>query len=674
MSNTKPEILAPAGGPNSFLAALAAGADAVYLGLKHFSARMQADNFAISELTRMNEMARRHDARLYVAMNTLLKPGDSAAAGRLVERLEKYVKPAALIVQDLGMVELARQAGFSGELHVSTLANLSHPLGLQVAQKLGASRVVIPRELNLDEAKIMADRCPEGMELELFVHGALCHCVSGRCYWSSYLGGKSGLRGRCVQPCRRRYQPAHTKGGAERFFSCQDLSLDVLVRPVMSIDKITSWKIEGRKKGPHYVYYTVSAYKLLRDHADDPQARKDAEDLLSRSLSRPTTHSIFLPQRPYIPVQPRQESASGKLVSQVKREMPKLEKGKKGKGDKRPPRANLLLIAREELLPGDLLRVGYEDDPFHQTIKIRKRIPKRGRVDFRPQGMAPPSGTNVFLVDRREVELQRLLTELNKEMAGLPRGPERSAAEFTPKNPPRTSERLKAEMHVNRTLPKGKFRPGTAVWLEPRTLRETAKPLYSRVWWWLPPVIWPDDEDKYAALVRDVAGAEPQANFVLNAPWQRELLPDFHDGQIVAGPFCNAANPHTLEQYKQLGFTAAFVAPELSGPEFLELPSVSPLPLGVVLRGAWPLGISRILAEEVRTESTYLSPKKETVWVKKRTGNNWIYPGWELNITAHRRELEKAGYAMFALLYESWPKAVARREKDSEFNWNLDLL
>ena len=117
--------MAPAGDVPAFLAALAAGADAIYLGLKHFSARMQAENFSISQLSRLANLAHDRGVRVYVTMNTLLKPGDPEAAGRLLDRLNRLVRPDALIVQDLGMVNLARQTGFSGELHLSTLANLS---------------------------------------------------------------------------------------------------------------------------------------------------------------------------------------------------------------------------------------------------------------------------------------------------------------------------------------------------------------------------------------------------------------------------------------------------------------------------------------------------------------------------------------------------------------------
>lgn len=236
----KPEILAPAGDTQSFLAAMAAGADAVYLGLKHFSARMQADNFGSAELSRMVELANENGRRIYVAFNTLVKPDDVPAAGRLIARLARDVKPHGLIIQDPGVLALARQAGYEGGLFLSTLANLTHPASLLAAKELGADRVILPRELSIDEVKQISAACPEGLDLEMFIHGALCWCVSGRCYWSSYMGGKSGLRGRCVQPCRRVYKQRNHSG---RFFSCLDLSLDVLAKTITDIPHLSCWKI-----------------------------------------------------------------------------------------------------------------------------------------------------------------------------------------------------------------------------------------------------------------------------------------------------------------------------------------------------------------------------------------------------------------------------------------------
>ncbi|WP_272700056.1 peptidase U32 family protein [Desulfovibrio sp. Fe33] len=662
MSNKHiPEIMAPAGDGNAFLAAVAAGADAVYVGLKHFSARMQAQNFSISELARLASLGRDRGTKTYVAMNTLVKPQDVESAGRLIDRLQKNVKPFALIVQDLAMLTLARQAGFTGELHLSTLANVTHPAGLEIAKKLGANRVVLPRELNLDEVKLMAEACPKDLDLEIFVHGALCHCVSGRCYWSSYLGGKSGLRGRCVQPCRRLYTQGKDK--PERLFSCSDLSLDVLTKPLLSMNRVTAWKIEGRKKGPHYVYYTVKAYQMLRDNPQDGQAKKTAMELLDQALGRPSSHALFLPQRPFQPVQPKEETSSGRLIGEIKRDQKKL-----------------FFEPREQLETGDLVRVGYEDQPGHRTIPIRRRVPKRGRMDipFSKQhtGPALPTGTKVFLVDRREPELMKRIKELEKELDFFP-APEPKESTFTPTWPkaaPRSRTRTRSEaVTLYRQPSKGKIWDRAAYWLERSIVGKVPSKIASRAQWWLPPVIWPDEDKKYRSVIKE-AVRKGVREFVLNAPWQAAYFEDRKNVTIIAGPFCNIANKFALDVLRDLGFSGAIISPELPLEDLQALAQNPPLPLGFVVKGMWPFGISRFLADTVPFDEAVKSPMHEVAFVRKYGQNNWIFPGWELDLTKETRTLEKLGFKTFVTMLEPWPRNVPRPNRTSEFNWRLKLL
>ncbi len=150
----------------------------------------------MEEFAALVHLAHEQGVKVFVAINSLLKSDDLLRAGQMLDQLQRLVKPDAVIVQDLAMVQLVKQTGFAGEIHLSTLANAGFSAALQVIrQKLGIDRVVLPRELNIDEIKELAAACPPGLGLEVFVHGALCYAVSGRCYWSSYLGGKSGLRG-----------------------------------------------------------------------------------------------------------------------------------------------------------------------------------------------------------------------------------------------------------------------------------------------------------------------------------------------------------------------------------------------------------------------------------------------------------------------------------------------
>jgi putative protease len=235
-----PRILAPAGDKNSFLAAVAAGADAIYCGLKIFSARMEADNFSIEELARLASLAKAKNIEIYIAFNSIIKESEIDKVSNILNKLCRFVDFDALIIQDPAMIDLAREAGFKKEFHLSTLGNCTFPSGLKTSKELGFKRVVLPREFTIDEIKDMAQKTPDNMELEVFIHGALCYCISGRCYWSSWFGGKSSLRGRCVQPCRRVYEQ---KGQRKQHFSCMDFSADVLAKILKPIEKVTTWKI-----------------------------------------------------------------------------------------------------------------------------------------------------------------------------------------------------------------------------------------------------------------------------------------------------------------------------------------------------------------------------------------------------------------------------------------------
>ncbi|MFO7714899.1 peptidase U32 family protein [Desulfosarcina sp.] len=645
-------ILAPAGNRAAFLAALAAGADAVYCGLKSMSARMEAKNFSLEELAQLTQLAHDRGVSVYVTFNVLLKPDELDLAGRLIEGLGRHVKPDALIVQDPGVIALARQAGFEGQIHLSTLANVSFPKALGfVSRRLSVDRVVVPRELSIDEIKAMADACPESMGLEAFIHGALCYGVSGRCYWSSYMGGKSGLRGRCVQPCRRHYRQGSQNA---RAFSCQDYSVDVLVKILGQVPKVLAWKIEGRKKGPHYVFYTVCAYRMLRDQGNEARAKRDALDLLAQSLGREATHYRFLPQRPQNPIDTRRQTASGLYMGKVQ-----------------GPAKNPWVVVRQALLPGDVLRVGYEDEAGHTICRVTRHVPQKGRYPLNLGGRkAPASGAPVFLTDRREKALEAMMAALEASAAPL-ESPPPSRFKATL---PRANAALgrATEVRVSRVPPRASGGADVGVWLSETALANIARPAAGKVWIWLPPVIWPDDEARVTGLLRQSL-ENGACRFVLNTPWQMALFNRLEGLNLWAGPFCNAANALCLETFKTLGFSGAFVSPELGETDILTLCRQSPLPLGIVLSGHWPLCISRTLAEGMQLRVPFDSPKGEQAWVDQHGPDYWIFPNWQLDILEMRTRLQQAGIQMFAHLDESVPPAVTIKPRPGLWNWKIGL-
>lgn len=245
------EILAPCGNPNSLFAALNAGADAVYVGMKEFSARKNAENFSDDDLKNAVLECHKRGVKLYVTLNTLVYDSE-------LDELAKSIKTAAelgvdgLIIQDLGAAALAKKICPKLPIHASTQMTLNSVSGVKAAKKLGFSRVVIGRELSEKEIEYISDNTD--IELEIFVHGALCVCVSGQCYMSSLFGGRSGNRGLCAQPCRLdfSYKERHN------VISLKDQSLiEHLREPVLS--RIASFKIEGRMKRPEYVACAVDA-------------------------------------------------------------------------------------------------------------------------------------------------------------------------------------------------------------------------------------------------------------------------------------------------------------------------------------------------------------------------------------------------------------------------------
>lgn len=253
------ELLAPAGSYESLRAAVNAGADAVYIGGPKFGARAYADNLDIEQLKAAIDFCHIHNRKLYLTVNTILKAGE-------LEGLYDYLRPLyeqgldAVIVQDMGVIRELRRMFPGLDLHGSTQMTVTGPAGAAFLEQQGLSRVVTARELSLTE--ISAIRAATNIEIESFVHGALCYCYSGQCLFSSLLGGRSGNRGRCAQPCRLPYQTDRLNGN---LLSPKDIcTLDIL--PEIISSGVYSLKIEGRMKRPEYTAGVVQIYRKYLDY------------------------------------------------------------------------------------------------------------------------------------------------------------------------------------------------------------------------------------------------------------------------------------------------------------------------------------------------------------------------------------------------------------------------
>ena len=257
------ELLAPAGNLESLDAAIGEGADAVYLGLKSFNARLRTTNFAWNQFEAAVDSIHKQHKKIYVTVNTVCEENETERLYRFLAYLNE-VNPDGLIVQDYAVIRMVQDYFPNLKLHASTQMNVESSNAVRLLQKEGLTRMVLARELNLEEiAKIKKET---NAELEVFVHGALCVSESGLCLFSSFLGGKSANRGMCTQACRRLYS-AEIPGGIKQgyYFSPCDLELIDQI-PSLIEAGVDSFKIEGRMKSADYVGSVVSAYRYVIDH------------------------------------------------------------------------------------------------------------------------------------------------------------------------------------------------------------------------------------------------------------------------------------------------------------------------------------------------------------------------------------------------------------------------
>lgn len=259
MSKRQVEILAPAGSYESLKAAICAGADAVYIGGTKFGARAFANNLDEEKMLEAIDYVHLHGRKIYMTVNTLLKDDE---INQLYDYLLPYYRQGldAVIVQDIGVFDFIRK-NFPGlPIHISTQMTVTNESSAMFFKDRGAERIVPARELSLNEIRDMKNRT--GLEIECFVHGALCYCYSGQCLLSSMIGGRSGNRGQCAQPCRLSYSVKGKK--PQDILSLKDLCTIEMI-PELIEAGIDSFKIEGRMKQPEYVYTVVSLYRKYVD-------------------------------------------------------------------------------------------------------------------------------------------------------------------------------------------------------------------------------------------------------------------------------------------------------------------------------------------------------------------------------------------------------------------------
>lgn len=355
----KPELLAPAGSLEAFFAAMENGADAVYAGLNEFSARAKAKNFTLAQMERITAYAHSLGRRVYVTLNTLVKERELPQVVDILSALEA-MGTDGVILQDMAVYRLIREYFPGIPLHASTQMTIHNSAGVRQLEEMGFTRVVLARELHIDEIGAIANSTR--MEIECFIHGALCFSFSGQCYFSSFLGGYSGNRGRCAQPCRRQYR---NKGKDGYYFSTNDFSsIDML--PQLAEAGVASFKIEGRMKSAEYVASVIGAYRRVLDApaGRSSEAVGEAKELLKLSFGRTPTRGFLVSHNPSDIATPTLTGATGRYL-----------------GDIQSVRDNRITFpVRDRLHLGDRIRVQPKTDMAGRAFTVKDLYVGRQQV------------------------------------------------------------------------------------------------------------------------------------------------------------------------------------------------------------------------------------------------------------------------------------------------------
>ena len=656
--NRKAELLAPVGSLESFFAALENGADAVYCGLKEFSARAKAKNFTLPEVEKMVIHAHRQHRRLYIALNTLIKEKELPQLVGILADLAG-IGIDGLIIQDLGVWRLARNHFPQLPLHASTQLAVHNAAGVRMLEQMGFSRAVLARELSL--AEITDIRRQSAIELEHFVHGALCFSVSGQCLFSSAASGMSGNRGRCAQPCRRRYLNKEQPG---YHFSTSDFSALSLLPQLLKAG-VVSLKIEGRMKSAEYVARVVAAYRLVLDAPENgrKQAMQEAEEQLALSFGRQATKGFLTGSVPAGIADSSKQGTLGKHLGEVT----SLRGGMLG------------FVTNDRLHVGDRIRVQPQNDQAGTGFTVRElwleqkklKVVKAGdfvRVRIPDKGGFFQVGDRIFKVggkaaftlsqeaclttlaevavpEKSQAQKERLEQARQEALAALlpasaPQPPSAQAQALTVRGREPQDLRLLDEPGVaNLELP-----------LTPETLAALKKmgslrpEQLARISWEIPPMLFGPEWDEYRRAVGMLAG-QGFRRFRLNNLGHLPLFAGL-SGLILLGGFrCYTLNSQAALAWQELGLaelTADLEDDRKNLGELCRRGAHLP-PLAITVYSPLPVMLSRIPVRGVRSGTVLRAEGGEGYRVFQHHDLTEVLAEQDFSLLGHLAELKSMG-------------------------------
>ena len=568
------ELLAPAGSMEAVAAAVQNGADAVYLGYGDFNARRNAKNFSQEEFAAAVSYCHVRGAKVYLTLNTLLTDRELPRAAEFAAQASALGADAVL-VQDMGVVRLLRQVAPDLPVHASTQMTLHNLDGVKMAAELGMTRAVLSRELSRDQIEYICQRSP--IEIEVFAHGALCMCYSGQCFLSSIIGGRSGNRGLCAQPCRLKYGWGDKADSNP--LSLKDLSLAGHLRELRKMG-VACVKLEGRMKRPEYVAVVTGIYSRAIKEDREPTA-EELEQLRAAFSRQGFTQGYYLDQQGPDMFGVREEEKEPKELFAMARNT-----YQSGEAQRVP------VTFYAMLRPGEPTRVGVED-PQGRVVTVEGQVPEAARTraltaEAVETQLSRTGGTPYRCVKVRSLVEEGLslplaaLNALRREaLDGLTKQreqlPQRRQGEFHPgaryenrKEPPaltlsvRTAEQVTGELLA--LGPAMVYIPLEELAAHPE---KAQAPAGTKIGVTLPRVAWDREMDQVTdqlRLVRDLGITDALIGNLGMAPVAQKL------GFTLRGDFgLEVYNSQAVKEYKRLGFSSLTLSFELKFPQLRDI-------------------------------------------------------------------------------------------------------
>ncbi len=657
-----PELLAPAGHVEAFHAALESGADAVYLGLKQLSARASATNFSLEELSTLVPYAHKRNVSVYVALNSVMAAPQFPAIMDSIQSMAD-IHVDALIVQDAGIFYLVRKFFPHLKLHASTLMAIHNSAGVHQLEKMGAERVVLARELSLDEIRQIS--VSTRAELEIFVHGALCYSYSGLCLASSYRGGHGGLQGRCVQPCRLRFKQGRKEGF---FLSCNDVCALPLV-PELKKLRIASFKIEGRMKGADYIGQVVKAYRLVLDAPPERQkdALAEAQQYLLQSPSRRLTTGFFDKNFNAEILTPHRSGSSGLWVGTVK--------------TVQDNKAAVLL--RHDLELGDRVRPESSEGKEKRAFSVREIFAQNGsplknarsgeRVLLPMQSDLLP-GERLFKVGSRSQSIpglwQKIRNEIPENVPFHKKFNERErifedwpVMQF---NPRRAEETVILKIGSVGNLSEAFQSPAgwvmltaTRANLEKMARQRLIPAQKQRFVWSLPVLLSEKDIEYYRPAVRWFCD-KGFSSWEINNWAHLDLFEGRRNLNLFAGSRFNIRNLAAMAALGEAGCQWTELSIEITREE-LQLLSHGPFStLPIVTLYSWPPLFTSRLSPKLQEDKPLLSPRKDIYSFRKKGPHSFIYAEKPMNWFGQIPVLQSYGFRYFLIDLSEGPHNQAK--------------